>query len=303
MLSELNKFIGCCIDKSRPVLLGLSGGPDSLALLHLLNESPLIFGVAHVDHGWRAESGDEAEVLKEMVGNVPFHLKKLEMNEIGGNLEDCCRRERHAFFRDLCQEYGYQGVILGHHRDDQSETVLKRIFEGASLTRLGAMKPKVEIDGLTIFRPLLGVTKKEILRFVEKRGLTPFDDTTNRDTRFLRARFRQEMVPYLNSQFGKNIAPSLARLAIDSQEIENYLDRKISAYRLGEGGVLDLSQGFPSERVELRHLLRRVYPGLSREQYDTLCVLIEEGATDRCVMTGSQQVVVDRRRVYVVPLK
>ena len=140
------KFLNSRCDWSRPVLIGLSGGPDSMALLHLLREcaqkKDLRIGVAHVNHCWRAESSYEAAQLEELVKNLgySFHLKVLNPSELTGNLEDACRRERLAFFNELTHAYGYQAVILGHHRDDQAETVLKRFLEGASLVNLKGME-------------------------------------------------------------------------------------------------------------------------------------------------------------------
>ncbi|MCH9703393.1 MAG: tRNA lysidine(34) synthetase TilS, partial [Chlamydiae bacterium] len=120
-----------------PLLLALSGGPDSMALLHLMRELNHPFEVAHIDHGWREKSAEEAEKLQTLV-NEPFHLKRLE--KFSQNAEDQARRARLNFFRELCEKRGLEGVLLGHHADDQAETVLKRLFEGARLTKLSGLE-------------------------------------------------------------------------------------------------------------------------------------------------------------------
>lgn len=293
-----------------PLLLGLSGGPDSLALLYLLKECKLDFAVAHIDHGWRPESAGEAEQLRLLAEKLflRFHLKTLDVGVIKGNAEEFCRNERLSFFKMLCRLHGYQGVILGHHADDQAETVLKRVFEGASLARLGAMKPVSQFDGLAILRPLLNISRSEILGYIDENGLSPFNDSTNSDPKFLRARFRQQTIPYLTEQFGKNISKGLNALAKESQELDAYLDRRIQPYldRIQNGAMgmfLDLNDSYPTEKVELRHLLKRLCEGhvpLSKEQFDILCTLINERAADRSVAAGQGVVFVDRRRLFIM---
>ncbi len=302
------------IDLSLPLLIGVSGGPDSIALLHLLEEIPLLsIAIAHVDHGWRPESGQEADALRTLAAKkgVPFHLKRLDVGSVTVNLEEYCRLQRLAFFKELCQEYGYQAVALGHHADDQVETVLKRVMEGSALCHFGAMKRISMIDGLKIFRPLLDVSRKDILHFIEEKKISSFEDHTNYDTKFLRARLRQETFPFLTKQFGKNVRTSLLRLSKEAQELEHYLDRKITTYLSGMvegpwGTFIDLSQHFPVEELERQHLLKHLcknYLTLSREQYTSLSTHLLTGTADRHVATGKGIVFIDRRRLFILKKK
>src|SRR6476620_6970567 len=133
-------------DLNRPMLLALSGGPDSLSLLHLLlncqKKLQFTFGIAHIDHRWRSESKEEAESLRQLAEThqISFHLKVLDPSSFQGNLEENCRQKRLEFFRQLCHEYRYQAVLLGHHANDQAETVLKRLLEGSGWNGLAAMQ-------------------------------------------------------------------------------------------------------------------------------------------------------------------
>ena len=146
MIHTLIKFFEGRYRQNMPLLLAFSGGPDSLALLHLLMEfhkiRPLKLAIAHVDHGWREESAEEAAQIALMAANLglPLHLRKLDPKHLSGNLEAACREERFRFFASLCRDHGYQAVLLAHHADDLAETVLKRALEGASLPRLAAVR-------------------------------------------------------------------------------------------------------------------------------------------------------------------
>ncbi|MBS0623980.1 MAG: tRNA lysidine(34) synthetase TilS [Verrucomicrobia bacterium] len=215
----------------RAFLLALSGGPDSMVLFRLLLQENIPFSVAHVDHGWREESGKEAQQLQELCNEcrVPFFLHKLNIQ--GPNLEDRCRQARYAFFRQ-CLTPQMQGVVLGHQADDWSETVLKRIFEGARLTKLSGLRPVTQFEEMTLLRPLLHVRKKQILSWLHQHGHWFFEDATNLDPRFLRSRFRLEIHPFLEKKFGKALDSSLVRLAQASLELEHHVNFYLNRYSI-----------------------------------------------------------------------
>lgn len=302
LYSVITEFLKDRTDQETPLLLGFSGGPDSLALFHLLikyrEERGTPFAIAHVDHGWRRESQEEAEAIARMGEdhNVTSHTMTLSPLAMEGNLEAACRDARHQFFAFLCREHGYKAVLLAHHADDQAETVLKRLFEGASLDRLGAMRTVVHLDGLEVWRPLLGVRKKEILAWLSDRGLKGFHDTTNEDVRFLRARMRHELIPYLSTQFGKEVSPALCRLGEEASELEDYLDAKIApllnaAVCGAMGFYLDKDQLKELLPLEKKHLIRRFAAlggmHLSRDAIADAASLLENRAIDKCVSVGS----------------
>lgn len=303
------------LKKETPILLGMSGGADSTALYLLLKEwGGLDFGVAHVDHRWREESAQEAEILKKTIEaeGVPFYLKTLDKANCHGNLEDACRKERARFFAQLCKNYGYQGVLLGHHADDQAETVLKRVFEGASICRFSGIEPVRDIEGVCFYRPLLQIPKKLILQYLSDSKSDFFDDPSNRDVRFLRAKMRQEIIPSLSECFGKNIAPALCSIGDEAREVTAYLDKKVEPFlRAGISGpfglCLDLSVTRPDESLELKHLIkavcRKMGLALSKDQCSVICSLIKEGKADKRVEINDATVNVDRRRLFIIPRK
>lgn len=247
----------------KPILLGYSGGPDSKALFHLLLECrrTIFFDLhlAHLDHGWRPESGEEAAQLQEEAAffSIPFHLKVLTPSDyVPGNLEAQGRQHRMQFFSKLYQTLDCGALFLGHHKDDQAEVVLKRLFEGAQWANLGGMRGESHLSGMRICRPLLSVRKKEILEWLDERGLTAFFDSTNASPAFLRGRMRTTLIPLLEEQFGKRIADNLGRLGKAMQELREYFAKKLAPIleKIDKEMPLDLSD-VELEKVELTFLL------------------------------------------------
>ncbi len=295
-------------------LLALSGGIDSLALFYSLlacqQKSSFSFHVAHVDHGWREESRQEAEMLQKLcqVHEIPFHLKQLNSKNIEGNLEQACRKERLAFFKKICLQYHLQAVFLGHHRDDQAETVLKKVLEGSHWSLLGSLKEKTIIDGLCLLRPWLGKSKKELAAYLTQLKVNAFDDSTNRDVRFLRARMRQHLLPWLSKSFGKNVASSLSHLAAEieelSQELQEELKPLLSKQVKGPFGTfLDLQLPTFLSKAKLKFLFylfcKQEDFFISKDQH-RLCVeaLLANKANLRFESKG-KILYIDRRRIFL----
>lgn len=297
-----------------PVLLGLSGGPDSLALFHLLIKysqvKPLKFGVAHIDHGWRQESGNEARALQSLASHlsIPFHLKKLSPSELEGNLEAACREERIKYFSALCEEEGYQAVLLGHHADDQAETVLKRLLEGASITVFSGLKSMARMGSLHMWRPLLSISKRTILEWLHANGIVPFNDSTNVDQKYLRARMRTQMIPELSKQFGKEISDNLFYVGLESQELSEFLNEvlKNTLNKIEEGkqGVfLDLSEEQISSPFAIKYVLKhvglRVNCLFSRQILQEASHFIRQGTGARTFECNGYRLFIDRKRIFL----
>ncbi len=210
-----------------PLLLAISGGGDSMALYHLLKKynTRIPFIIAHIDHGWREESEKEAQKLKSYFEKegIPFYLKTLLKTDLKGNLEDESRKRRYTFFKKLYQMHECQALLLAHHYNDQVETVLKRVLEGSSLERLYAMKNKSVFMGMNVWRPFLKYKKQDLLKYIDVPWF--FEDPSNRDTRFLRARMREKLLPSLEENFGKKVDQSLNRLAKQSSELADFMEQ------------------------------------------------------------------------------
>jgi len=262
LLKRVKDFIGERLRGQSPLLLGYSGGPDSKALLYALIEMGGVpLHLAHIDHAWRPESGEEARLLaaeaKQL--NLPFHSLRLSEKPTR-NLEEAGRFARLSFFRSLFDKIPFAALLLAHQADDRAETALKRLCEGAHLAHLGGLAPVSVLEGMPVWRPLLAVRKTEIHEFLAARRLQPLLDPTNEDPRFLRTRLRSQTMPQLRESFGKEIVENLALLSERAIELRDYLDQKIAPVwqerREGPEGIAVSLQGL--ERVEARHLLQKL---------------------------------------------
>lgn len=314
LIDQVNSFLKKNLIGNGPLLLGFSGGSDSLALVHILLTLKPQFGfdlhLAHMDHGWREESAKEAEVLKGKAKEwgVPFHCKRISPDALKGNLEAASRVERLKFFSEIYQSQRCQALILAHHSQDQMETVLKRILEGLSLPYLAGMSPIKTLMGMEIWRPLLKVSKEDIQNYLDAFNLHPLEDRTNLDPKYLRARMRSEIVPSLNKSFGKEILPGLSRIATEASDLKDFLDGHLEVYikrieHNPHGAFLDLSQQCPKSFFEIKYLLRKLAESkgysLPHSIVDQGAELILTGAADKKIAAKAPLIEIDRRRIFL----
>lgn len=292
-------------DKKSPLLIGYSGGSDSKALLYAAIEwGKATIHIAHVDHGWRAESSDEALVLQKEAQRlgIPFHTTRLDQLTTETQARQC----RLAFFRSLQEQFSFQATLLGHQADDLAETVLKRLFEGAHLPHLSGMKSNSIIDGVSIWRPLLSISKNEIKRWLMQRRLNALDDASNHDPHYLRSRMRSELLPFLNKSFGKNISKNLAILSERSHELEDYLSHRCCQFnhKIVNGPFGCWVDGDGLHRFETRHLLQQVakQEGLvfSRAVLESILDAMQQQKANHEVLIQHRTIVVDRGHFFLL---
>ena len=193
------------------VLVGVSGGVDSVALLEALVRTGRKPIVLHVNHGWRAESAAEAEGVRSLAKNhdLPFAGSKLHPSK---KTEASARAGRYAFFARAAKKFGVHDLILAHHADDQVETFLLQLLRGAGSAGSG-MQPQRAVGELTLHRPWLAIWKKEIIAYARARKLTWSEDQTNTDTRHRRNLIRHKLIPYLVKLTGIDTPHHLWRAA------------------------------------------------------------------------------------------
>jgi tRNA(Ile)-lysidine synthase len=201
------------------VLAAVSGGPDSVALLHALcslkNHFALRLEVAHAEHGIRgAESRADARFVAALADRlgIPFHLKELALGG-NGNLEAAAREERYSFLTDTARTRGLEKIATGHTLDDQAETVLMRLFRGSGRSGIGAIAPVSRRGAATVIRPLIESSRAEIEAYLAEAGLEYRIDRTNSDPALLRNWLRLDMLPRLKEKIDPAVAARLARLA------------------------------------------------------------------------------------------
>ena len=211
------------MDNASRVILGVSGGADSVALAHfMVNRFPDIdYVIAHVNHGLRFEADEEESFVRDFAKrlNVSFRSCQLDMallsKERKRGIEETGREERYRFFRSL----GGDLILTAHHKDDQAETMLMHLLRGCGIKGLGGIAP---FRG-DLARPFLCVDKDEILRYCEKYELEYKTDLSNEDTVYTRNRIRKEWIPLLK-EINPNVSESLWRLSQSAAEDDRYLD-------------------------------------------------------------------------------
>jgi tRNA(Ile)-lysidine synthase len=212
------------------VVVGLSGGPDSVFLLHFLadlkKEFNLSLVAAHLNHEWRSTADNDAEFCRQLALQLGIRIVIKKGSELGykprynGSKEEFGRKLRRFFFTELAKEYNAHAIALGHHADDQQETFFMRIIRGTTLTGLTCMKP---IEGLYI-RPLLATAKQEILDALTLNKINYCTDKTNTDQSHLRNRIRSQLIPAAKTcdeRFANQFQRSLAHI----QKVESFLDK------------------------------------------------------------------------------
>ena len=191
-------------------IVGVSGGADSLALLHTLRQvveaDRLI--VAHVNHGWRPEASQEADFVQAtaVAWGISCYIQTIDTTALarqeGLSLEEAGRVARYTFFTQLAQKVDARLVAVAHNADDQAETVLLNLLRGSGLTGLRGMLPQrpLATDPLIqLVRPLLTVSRAAIEQYCQTHQLDPLHDPSNQDTAFLRNRVRHELLPLLQT--------------------------------------------------------------------------------------------------------
>lgn len=214
------------------ILAGVSGGPDSTALLAALVRAGTRRGLTvvagHVDHGLRGdESRADRRAVEALAGRlgVPCHAVRVTI-EGGANLESRARQARQRALLEIADAVGASRIALAHTEDDQVETVLLRLLRGAGRRGLGAMRP---VRG-RFWRPLLAVTRADVRRFLADEGLVAAVDRTNADLRHARNRLRRLVVPLLEREFNPRLGAAVGALAARLRDEDDFL-RNAAAVR------------------------------------------------------------------------
>jgi tRNA(Ile)-lysidine synthase len=213
------------------VAVAVSGGADSVFLLHALRELAPLWNlsltVVHVEHGIRgAESVADARFVRQLAAEcgLPFELREAKVLPSADNLEQAARLARHGFFAELIRRGQVDRVATGHTRSDQAETVLFRVLRGSGLAGLAGIRP-VTREGLV--RPLLESSRPEIEEWLKAHGIEWREDSTNQDRSYARNHLRHEVLPLLRASFNPRLDEALANLATLARDEELYWDSEL----------------------------------------------------------------------------
>lgn len=257
------------------VVVGVSGGIDSVVLLDLLYRLQparhLRITVAHLDHGLREEASADAACVRELAAarRLPVVIERQDVRALcaqsGWSLEDGARRIRYEFLRRTAEARGASQVALAHTSDDQAETVLMRVLTGTGLLGLGGIRiTRPLTETIRIIRPLLTVSRAEIVAYQRAAKLAYREDASNQDLHFLRNRVRRELLPQLEREYNPRVKAALLQLAEQSQAEYAVLEgaaarvwKRVSRRHRGGGVTLTMSRFLAQPAAIQRQLLRR----------------------------------------------
>ena len=279
---KVEQFIGRhqLASKGDTVIIGVSGGPDSVCLLDLLNHLKYKYGyhliVAHFNHQLHSQADHHEYFVKKLAAiyHLPFYSAPWQRKKSNALVnEEAARKARYAFLEKTAKKVRSRIIALAHHEDDLAETVLMRIIRGSGLEGLRSILPKREVNQFIYIRPILNITREEIICYIRKQKLKYVQDPTNKDPKYLRNKIRLQLIPYLEKGFNRNVKSVLANLAQTSSLDYAYLEKeaqRLYAKLVKRNGKVDkISFSFEvlkKHPAMQRQLLRLAYSALKGDK-------------------------------------
>ena len=309
MLRRIQQFIekNQLLESRKLYLVGLSGGADSVALLLILRELGYRIEAAHCNFKLRGEESDRDEIfVRELCAhyNIKIHVIHFDTKEYANlhkvSIEMAARDLRYGYFRQLCKDINAEGVCIAHHRDDAVETLLMNLLRGAGIHGLTGIRPKNDI----VIRPLLCVSRQEILEYLDSIGQSYVTDSTNLIDDVLRNKIRLRVLPLLDE-----IAPGATvnidktanylREAEQVYEAEMQREKSMLSIDAGEVSITELLQQ-PSPSAFLHEWLSPL--GFNTSQTEQILHAVN-GEPGREFMSATHTLVVDRTSLLVEPIR
>ena len=226
MLStDMIKYINNIPDKY--IVVGVSSGPDSMALLDMLIKTNKQIICTHINHNVRKSSNEEASYLKEYCNNhnIIFEYHKIDKYTTS-NFENEARTKRYTFYEEILNKYHSHYLFLAHHGDDLIETIIMKIIRGSNLEGYAGIKTYSKLDNYTIVRPLLNLTKEDILKYNKDNNIKYYIDNTNDDISYTRNRYRKNILPILKQE-DNSVHLKFLKYSNTLQEYYNYIEDTI----------------------------------------------------------------------------
>ena len=224
------------IENGDKVVVGVSGGPDSISLLHILNKfcknKILNFEiiVCHVNHQIREEANDDEEYVREYCekNNIKFYAKRIDVIKYANNnkmgLEEAGRKIRYDFFDEILEKEYANKIAIAHNKNDKAETIIMNIIRGSGISGLKGIEP---IRDNKYIRPIIECERTEIEKYAKENNLNPRIDKTNFENDCTRNKIRNIVLPYIKKEFNSNIVETMNRLSNLATETDEYIQKKV----------------------------------------------------------------------------
>ena len=259
------------IEDGDKIVLGVSGGPDSISMLNILNEikheQSIKFEiyVAHVNHLIRKEAIDDEKYVEDYYNkkDIECYIKRIDVEQIANNkkigTEEAGRNARYDFFEEILQKTGSNKIAIAHNKNDKIETIIMHLLRGSGLSGLKGIEP---IRDNKYIRPLIECERQEIEQYCEENELNPRIDKTNFENEYTRNKIRNIVIPYIKQEFNPNILQTLSRLSDVATEESDYVDKQtqkiyqqILMERTNKQIVLNLKEFNKQEKVIKNRLI------------------------------------------------
>ncbi len=239
-MKEVKEYLNNKLFDNDVVILGISGGPDSIFLFHMLKNlnKKIKIICAHVNHNVRKESLEEYDYIKKLCKENNITFEGYEIKErITSNFEEKARKIRYRFFNRLYDKYNARYILTAHHNDDLIETILMRISRGSNLSGYIGIKKE---DGRYL-RVLLDISKDEIIAYLNKHKIKYFVDTSNKENTYTRNRFRHNIVSNLKKE-NPNIKSKILQFSNELKMYDDFINNYIKKHGFIKNNILDLNK-------------------------------------------------------------
>lgn len=233
-MNKVNDYLKSIISDGDVIVLGCSGGPDSMALMDLLmkirDKLNISIICAHVNHKVRIESDNELVWLESFCNNNNIIFESMCIYNYGDdNFHNEARNIRYSFFEELVNKYNAKFLMTAHHGDDLVETILMRLVRGSTINGYAGFKKEVLMDKYTIVRPLVYVTKEDILSYNAKNNIKFVTDKSNFSNKYTRNRYRKVVLPFLKQE-DKNVHLKFLKYSNTLSEYDEYFNKEANKY-------------------------------------------------------------------------
>ena len=219
------------IEANDKIVLGVSGGPDSLFMLNILNKLKetlqIELVVAHVNHMIRSEADEEEQFVKGFCEeiNVEFYSKRIEVEKYANNnkigLEEAGRKVRYEFFEEILEKVGANKIAVAHNKNDKVETMIMHVLRGSGISGLQGIQAKTN----KIIRPIIEIERSDIEKYCAEQNLNPRIDKSNFDNTYTRNKIRNVVIPYIKEEFNPNFIETMTRLSEVISEENEFLNK------------------------------------------------------------------------------
>jgi tRNA(Ile)-lysidine synthase len=262
-MDESIKFIRENIPNNATLVVGVSGGPDSMCLLNLLlelkEEKRLNIVVAHINHNLRDESNEEYEFVKKFSLDHNLLFEGIKLGEYDTNsIENEARTKRYNFYEEVLKKYKSKYLLLAHHGDDLVETILMRLTRGSTIDGYSGFNKISLRDKYSIYRPLVFYTKDEILEYLEEKHIDYRIDKSNFDKKYTRNRYRLDILPVLKKE-NKNIHKKYLTFSEELEESNNFIDKYVSSRYIDivKDNIIDLNLLLKEDRYIVKRIINK----------------------------------------------